>query len=94
MDKATERFIRKQLQRHRVMTLATVRPDGFPQATVVAFAYAGFTLFVAVDSNGQKARNIRRNGRVSIAIGRDYANWSKITGLSLGGARARAAKTR
>lgn len=85
MDTPTERFIWKQLQRHRVMTLATIRPDGFPQATIVAFAHAGFTLFVAVDGNGQKARNIRRNGKVSVAIGRDHADWGKITGLSLAG---------
>lgn|SRR5512134_1035260 len=88
MDKATQRFILKQLQRHRVLTLATMRPDGFPQATIVAFANDGLTLFVAVDSDSQKVRNIRRNGKVSAAIGRDHADWGKIAGLSLAG-RAR-----
>lgn len=88
MDQGTERFILKQLRRNRVMTLATVRPDGFPQATIVAFANDGLTLFVAVDSSSQKARNIRRNGKVSVAIGRDQADWGRITGLSLAG-RAR-----
>jgi len=85
MDKLVERVIRKQLARHRVLTLATMRPDGYPQATIVAFASDGFTLFVAVDSQSQKARNIRRNGKVSVAIGRDRANWNTITGLSLAG---------
>jgi PPOX class probable F420-dependent enzyme len=85
MDKATERFVLRQLQRHRVMTLATVRPDGYPQATIVAFASDGLTLFVAVDSSSQKVRNIRRNAKVSVAIGRDQRDWSRITGLSLAG---------
>jgi PPOX class probable F420-dependent enzyme len=85
MEKATERFILSQLRRHRVMTLATVRPDGYPQATIVAFAHDGITLFVAVDSDSQKVRNIRRNAKVSVAIGRDRRDWSKITGLSLAG---------
>jgi general stress protein 26 len=85
MEKGTERFILQQLQRHRVMTLATVRADGFPQATIVAFANDGLTLFIAVDSSSQKARNIRRNAKVSVAIGRDRSDWGKITGLSLAG---------
>lgn len=85
MDKATETFILRQLRRHRVMTLATQRSDGYPQATIVAFANDGLTMFVAVDSNSQKARNIRRNSKVSVAIGSDRRDWSKITALSMGG---------
>jgi len=42
-------------------------------------------LFVAVDSSSQKARNIRRNSKVSVAIGRDERDWSKIAALSLAG---------
>jgi hypothetical protein len=42
-------------------------------------------LFVAVDSASQKVRNIRRNAKVSAAIGRDRRDWGKITGLSLAG---------
>lgn len=83
MDKATERFIEKELNRHRILTLATVRPDGFPQATIVTFAHDGLTLFIAVDANSQKARNIRRNNKVSLAIGRDQRDWGRITGLSM-----------
>jgi general stress protein 26 len=85
MDKATEQSILKELKRNRVLTLATVRADGFPQATVVTFAHDGLTLYVSADATSQKARNIRRNGKVSAAMGRDHRDWSKITGLSLGG---------
>jgi general stress protein 26 len=93
LDKATERFVLQQLDRHRILTLATVRPDGFPQATIVAFAHDGLTLFIAVDSAGQRARNIRRNDKVSVAIGRDQRDWDKIAGLSMG-ARARVPRRR
>ena len=84
LDRATEKFILQQLRQHRVMTLATVRPDGFPQATIVAFAHDGLKLYVAVDATGQKARNIRRSGKVSAAIGRNRRDWNRITGLSMG----------
>jgi nitroimidazol reductase NimA-like FMN-containing flavoprotein (pyridoxamine 5'-phosphate oxidase superfamily) len=83
LDESTERFILGQYKRHHVLSLATVRADGYPQATIVAFAYDGLTIYVAVDSGSQKARNIRRNGKVSAAIGHDTRDWSKIKGLSL-----------
>jgi hypothetical protein len=35
MDRETEAFILDILRRHNVLTLATVREDGFPQATTV-----------------------------------------------------------
>lgn len=85
MDKATEAFILRTLRRYRIMTLATQRSDGYPQATIVAFANDGLRLFVAVDSDSQKARNIRRNSKVSVAIGGDRRDWSKITALSMAG---------
>ena len=83
IDKTAERFILDQYRRHNVMSLATVRPDGYPQTTMVAFAYDGLTIYVAVDAGSQKARNIRRNAKVSAAIGRDMRDWSRIKGLSL-----------
>lgn len=83
LDAATERFILGQYRRHRALTLATVRPDGYPQATLVAFAYDGLTIYVAVDATSQKVRNIRRNGKVSAAIGHDTRDWNRIKALSL-----------
>jgi len=85
LARSTEKFILRQLDRERVLTIATARPDGFPQATVVTFAHDGLTLFIAVDGNSQKARNIRRNGKVSLALGRYRRDWDTITGLSMAG---------
>jgi hypothetical protein len=38
MTPSAKRFILEQLETHRNMSLATVRPDGYPQATTVAYA--------------------------------------------------------
>lgn len=84
MTPAMKRFILEQLKTHHNMSLATVRPDGYPQATTVAYANDGLTLYFACDRNSQKARNLRRSSKVSITINKDWAGWKKIQGLSIG----------
>lgn len=88
MTPAEKRFILDQLKAHHNMSLATVRPDGYPQATTVAYAHDGLTIYFACDRNSQKARNLRRSSKVSITINKDWAGWKKIQGLSIG-ARAK-----
>lgn len=85
MDPATRQFILDLMAGHNVMTLATVRPDGWPQATTVAYANDGLNLYFACDPDGQKVANIRQCDKVSATIDRDYADWNQIRGLSLGG---------
>jgi nitroimidazol reductase NimA-like FMN-containing flavoprotein (pyridoxamine 5'-phosphate oxidase superfamily) len=70
------------------MTVATVRPDGWPQATTVGYVNTGLTLFFLCGRNSQKAANIRNDGRISVAIGKDERGSRPIKGLSIG-ARAR-----
>ena len=84
MTPSNKRFILEQLKTNRIMSLATVRPDGYPQATTVTYANDGLTLYFACDRNGQKVRNLRRSSKVSLTINKDTANWKKITGLSMG----------
>jgi PPOX class probable F420-dependent enzyme len=81
---SSKRFILKQLKTNRIMSLATVRPDGYPQATTVTYANDGLTLYFACDRNGQKVRNLRRSPKVSLTINEDTADWKKITGISMG----------
>ncbi len=88
MKEQTRRFILDLLGRHNIMVLATVRPDGWPQATTVAYAHDGLRLYFACDPQGQKVANIRLCDKVSAAIGQDTPDWNQIRGLSLGG-RAR-----
>jgi general stress protein 26 len=83
LSKAAQAFILGQLNAHKVLTLATQRADGYPQATIVAFAHDGLDLYVAVDAGSQKVKNIRRNGKVSVAVGRDHRDWNRIRALSM-----------
>jgi general stress protein 26 len=73
------------LESHRVMTLATSRADGWPQATIVGFVSQGLVLFCFVSRLSQKFVNIKRDARVSVAIGSNFTDPSAIKGLSLGG---------
>lgn len=57
------------LRGHRLMTVATLRADGWPQATVVNFAADGLRLYFVVSTASQKLANLRRDPRASIAIG-------------------------
>jgi PPOX class probable F420-dependent enzyme len=82
---SAKRFILEQLKTHHNMSLATVRPDGYPQATTVAYANDGLALYFACDRTSQKLRNLRRSPKVSLTINKDWAGWKKITGLSMGG---------
>jgi PPOX class probable F420-dependent enzyme len=85
MTPSSRRFILEQLKAHRNMSLATVRPDGYPQATTVAYANDGLTIYFACERDSQKARNLLRSPKVSLTISKDWASWKKITGLSMGG---------
>jgi PPOX class probable F420-dependent enzyme len=81
---STKRFILDQLKTNRLMSLATVRPDGYPQATTVTYANDGLTLYFCCYNKSQKVRNLRRSPKVSLTINKDTADWKKITGLSMG----------
>jgi hypothetical protein len=71
------------LNQHLVMALATARPDGWPQATMVAYVNDGLTVYVLISRTSQKFANIGRDGRVSIAIGDAAPRPGQITGLSM-----------
>lgn len=78
-------LILRLLNEHRVMTIATNRPDGWPQATMVSYVNDGFLLYCFVARNTQKYANILRDPRISISIGSDAPQPLDIKGLSLAG---------
>lgn len=84
MDQSTREFILDLIANARDLTLATVRPDAYPQATTISFAHDGLTLYAGIGKNSQKADNIRRNNKVSLTINAPYQDWSQIKGLSMG----------
>lgn len=71
------------LARHHLMTIATLRPDGWPQATLVNYLADGLALYFLVALDSQKRANIAADPRVSIAIGGDSGGLPQ--GLSLAG---------
>lgn len=83
MDEAIKTKILNLLDQHRVMTLATLRPDGWPQATTVGYVNEGLTLYFVCGLESQKAANITHDNRVSLTIDHDTDQVMEITGLSM-----------
>jgi nitroimidazol reductase NimA-like FMN-containing flavoprotein (pyridoxamine 5'-phosphate oxidase superfamily) len=83
MDEAIRLQILTLLQQHRVMTIATLRPDGWPQATTVGYVNRGLTLWFLCGPDSQKAANLALDDRVSITIDHDTPDIMAITGLSM-----------
>src|SRR5579884_2515889 len=83
MDQEIRKKILTLLDRHRIMTIATLRPDGWPQATTVGYANEGLTLYFLCGRDSQKAANLARDSRVSLTIDHDTPQVMEITGLSM-----------
>jgi general stress protein 26 len=83
MKQVFKRQIIELLDKHRIATIATNRPDGWPQATVVGYCNDGLIMYCVVAREGQKFANITRDPRVSIAIAHDYPQPLQIKGLSM-----------
>lgn len=83
MQKASRDFILNILDQGRDLTIATNRADGWPQATTVSFVHDGLLIYFGVGAEGQKARNIGRDKRVSIVVDVPCSDWQKIKGLSM-----------
>ena len=56
---------------HRPMVISTLRPDGWPQSTIVGYANNGFVLYFLIFRTSQKFANISGDDRVSVAIGEE-----------------------
>ena len=67
------------------MTIATVREDGYPQATTVSYVNNGLNIYFGCAANSQKAKNIARDSKVSLTVNLPYTSWNDIRGLSIGG---------
>jgi nitroimidazol reductase NimA-like FMN-containing flavoprotein (pyridoxamine 5'-phosphate oxidase superfamily) len=93
MDDETKRKILTLLDQHRIMTVATLRPDGWPQATTVGYVNEGLTLYFLCGLDSQKAKNLAQDDRISLTIDHDTADLMAITGLSMA-ARAHAVNDR
>ena len=72
------------LNSHRTMAVSTVRPDGWPQTTIVGYANDGWTLYFLIFRSSQKFANIERDDRISVAVGGDPSYLSDIKAVYAG----------
>src|ERR1700680_3699800 len=93
MDEEIRNKILTLLDQHRIMTIATLRPDGWPQATTVGYVNEGFTLYFLCGRDSQKARNLARDDRVSLTIDHDTGTGDGDHRTVHGGARAGGARS-
>lgn len=83
MDASIKTTIFNILETHKILTLATLRDDGWPQATTVTYAHDDLILYIGVAQNSQKIQNIEKCNKVSLTIDHDADDWNKIKGLSM-----------
>lgn len=78
----------KILNAHRIMAISTVRPDGWPQTTIVGYANRGFELVFLIYRASQKFANIQHDDRVSIAVAVEPRELTELQAV-YAGAKAR-----
>ena len=83
MDELLKAKILEILNGHRLMTVATNRPDGWPQATTVGYDNDGMMIYFLCGPESQKAQNLARDNRISLTIDHDVSDPMAITGLSI-----------
>ena len=74
----------KILNAHRIMSISTVRPDGWPQTTVVGYANAGFDIVFMIFRSSQKFANIQRDDRISVAVAAEPAELTALKAVYAG----------
>ena len=65
------------------MTLATNRPDGWPQATSVSYVHRGLVIYFLISRSSQKFANLMADDRVSICIATGSPTPLQFEGLSM-----------
>jgi len=65
----------------RVMAVSTVRPDGWPQTTIVAYANVGLLVYFVISTSSQKFANLQLNNRISIAVGEEPSDPNMLQAL-------------
>ena len=66
---------------HRTMAVSTLRPDGWSQTTIVGYVNDGLTLYFLVFRSSQKLANIRRDKRISLAVGGEPEDLGQLTAV-------------
>lgn len=72
------------LNSHRMMAISTVRPDGWPQTTIVGYANDGWIIYFLIFRSSQKFANITHDNRISVAIGSEPSHLDEIKAVYAG----------
>jgi uncharacterized protein len=81
----TRQAIRRMLEAHNTVTLATCEGDR-PWATTVFFASdAELNLYFVSDQRTRHGRNLAISGRVAGAVNPDCGSWAEVRGVQLEG---------
>jgi uncharacterized protein YhbP (UPF0306 family) len=80
------------LDRHHVMSLATVCPDG-PRAANLFYARDGFALLWVSDPSSRHSVAVEADARVAATIATDYSDFPEIQGLQISGRAFRVIET-
>jgi nitroimidazol reductase NimA-like FMN-containing flavoprotein (pyridoxamine 5'-phosphate oxidase superfamily) len=72
------------LSQNRIMSIATVRPDGWPQSTIVGYANEGWRLYFLIYRTSQKFENLQHDDRVSISVGQEPRSLREIKAVYAG----------
>jgi uncharacterized protein len=76
--------VAEYLERHHVMTLATVGGDG-PWAAAVFYVNERGTLYFLSSPSSRHCRNLALDPRCAATIHEDVGDWTKIKGVQLEG---------
>lgn len=74
----------KILDSQRLMAISTVRPDGWPQTTIVGYANQGWAIYFEIFRSSQKFANIAHDDRISIAVSGEPESMSDIKAVYAG----------
>lgn len=72
------------LDTHRIMAISTVRPDGWPQTTIVGYANVGLAVYFLIFRSSQKFENIQHDNRISLAVGEEPTDVRELNAVYAG----------
>src|SRR5512135_19976 len=85
MSTSLPRSLDDYLSAQTTLTLATLNPDGTPQACDVFYASEGAFFYFLSDPKTRHIRNLQRDPRVSATIHGGSRGWEDIRGLQIAG---------
>lgn len=73
------------LDRERLMSVALIGPDGWPEVTTVGYLNEGLNLYFIVARSSRKFANVQRDSRASVAIRSESGPHGDAVGVSMSG---------